>query len=400
MDAGTAETAARCTRARRRQRRRAPKLGNNILDSAQRTRHPPTLVDPENCLAFSDLGIGKAPVPCRSSQGTPFVKWVPTGMPKLPPESLDCVCYLYDSEADAKAGEKFGGTAFLVAVPSRLPNRAFFYAVTNWHIACRGTSVLRVNTHDGKGDIFDFGPDYWVFDPRFDIAVAPLTLDNTKHKFKLIPLHGLATKEDIARHEIGSGENVFMMGRFVDHDGGPVNQPAVRFGHISVMPTSMEQPNRKFADAYCIDVHSRSGYSGSPVFVYRTPGDDLSEALSDDVIQQAVLLAGTHFLILLGIHFAQFSEEWEIVVDSRLSTWFKKRLQSLGIKSEAHKVPLIKRGAYVQGLSGMTCVLPAWNIIDVLNHNTLKRAREYDDAAEESRLRDAGKMPPAPESRT
>lgn len=69
------------------------------------------------------------------------------------------------------------------------------------------------------------------------------------------------TEESVTSDMISPGEDVFMVGRFVDHDGGQVNLPAVRFGNVSVMPTPLEQPNhRNFVPAFCIDLHSRSGY--------------------------------------------------------------------------------------------------------------------------------------------
>ena len=39
-------------------------------------------------------------------------------MPRLPDKMLDCVCYLYESEDDARAGVEFGGTGFLISMPS------------------------------------------------------------------------------------------------------------------------------------------------------------------------------------------------------------------------------------------------------------------------------------------
>jgi hypothetical protein len=75
--------------------------------------------------------------------------------------------------------------------------------------------------------------------------------------------------------QIGPGDDVFMVGRFIDHDGGNKNRPALRFGNISIDPTPIMQDNGVRVPAYCVDLHSRTGFSGSPVFVYRTPGPDL-----------------------------------------------------------------------------------------------------------------------------
>src|SRR5687768_2114902 len=65
-----------------------------------------------------------------------FERLVPFGMPRIPPKFLNSVFYLYKSEDDAERGEDFGGTGFLVGVPSRNAGHMFVYAVTNWHVAC------------------------------------------------------------------------------------------------------------------------------------------------------------------------------------------------------------------------------------------------------------------------
>jgi hypothetical protein len=286
-------------------------------------------------------------------------------MPRIPPYYLDNVCYLYDSEESARAGREFGGTGFLVTVRSeQFPKLLLWaYAVTNWHVACQGSSVIRINTVDGGIDIFPFGPEDWEFDPRFDIAVVPIPLVFKRHKYALMPTDAFLTREKMIEEMVGPGEDLFMVGRFVDHDGGQVNLPAVRFGNLSVMPTIIEQPNGKSAESFCVDLHSRSGYSGSPVFIYRTPGFNLEELRKEG--PPDILYAGTSLLSLLGIHFAQFPEEWEIV----------NKITS----SREARNPLITEGRYVKGLSGMTCVLPAWHILDVLNSEKLKKQRSDGD---------------------
>jgi hypothetical protein len=196
------------------------------------------------------------------------------------------------------------------------------------------------------------------------------------------------TKEFIEREKLGPGEDVFMVGRFIDHDGGPINRPAVRFGNISVMPAPIQQPNGFMADCYCVDLHSRSGYSGSPVFIYRTPGYDLEERLGDTPDTQEILLSGTNLLSLLGVHFAQFPEQWEIA-EGNLK---KQKGESTG------DVPLIQHGKYIKGLSGMTCLLPAWTIWEVMNLPKLKKDRDDTNALLLERLKSEGTVPPVAES--
>ena len=338
-----------------------------------------------NQIAFNDLGFRKVAISAKSTRGTPYTRSVPIGMPRIPPKFLDSVCYMYENEERAIKGEEFGGTGFFVLVPSRISTIGFVYVVTNHHVACRyGYSVVRVNTLDGGTDVFPLEPHEWIFDPHYDIAVCPIGLRNERHKFTPIMADQLVTREEIERLKIGPGEGIFMIGRFVDHDGGPINRPAVRFGNISVMPSPIEQPTGYRADAYCVDMHSRSGYSGSPVFIYRTSGYDLDPPRATDISSAVDVLLGGHFFGLLGIHFAQFSEQWEIQAGI---TKYKK---------EASTVPLISEGGYVKGLSGMTCVLPSWYILEVINLQATVRAEV--EMVIEYELRQKGLLPPTPEA--
>lgn len=324
----------------------------------------------EHNIRIDDLCFWKVPVRRYSSAGTPWTKWVPTGMPKIPKKVMDCACYLFESREAAEAGQASGGTAFLVAIPAEVEGRGFTYAVTNWHAAVRdGASVLRVNTLQGGVDIFEFGPEDWTFDSKLDIAVIPINLDPGNHRYATVPIGIFITKSELERLEIGPGEDVFMVGRFVDHDGGAINAPSLRFGNISTAPTLVEVAGKK-SEAFCIDMHSRPGYSGSPVFAFRTFGQDLTNRNLD-------LSVGTIFG-LLGIHCAQFPEMWQIAEGAQK---FPETLS---------KVELVTEGKYVRGLSGMTVVLPAWSIMEVLNLPSLKQSREQANARERAERDRAG----------
>jgi hypothetical protein len=291
-------------------------------------------------------------------------------MPRIPGKLLDSVFYLYPSVEDAKAGRNFGGTGFFVFYPASDGDvesgniTGWNYAVTNWHVAVRdGMSVIRINTTTGAPDIFDFGPEQWEFDPRFDIAVMRFDPQVGHHKFSVIPTRIFCSEFSFGNQDIGPGDDIFMAGRFIDHDGGVTNQPAVRFGHISINPTSMRQSTGVNADCYCIDVHSRTGYSGSPVFVFRTAGNDLDDLNIEGPSRgRDILISGTRYFGLLGIHFAQFPEMWEL-----------EKTKTSALPSES----LISNSSveYIKGMSGMTCVLPAWTIIEVLNMRILKKER-------------------------
>jgi hypothetical protein len=318
-------------------------------------------------IGWADLKFNTRPVLKRSNLGTPYLCQEPYGMPRVPDQLLNGVFYLYASAEDARSGKNFGGTGFFVFFPERDgPSegvRGWTYAVTNWHVAVRdGFPVMRVNTRDGKTEIFDFGPEDWEFDPRFDIAIKSFSgiLNREVHKFSVVPTRGFCSELMARNQNIGPGDDVFMVGRFVDHDGGQSNQPALRFGHISINPTPMRQgPNQLAEPCYCIDIHSRTGYSGSPVFVYRTVASDLLDVMTAPVGRD-ILVSGTRYFGLLGIHFGQFPELWEL---------------GKGLPKSDEALVAGQSAEYVKGMSGMTCVLPSWTIAEVLNMTKLKNAR-------------------------
>ena len=188
----------------------------------------------------------------------------------------------------------------------------------------------------------------------------------------------LASDEKILQHKIGPGDDVFMVGRFIDAGGIEVNQPAVRFGNISLMPVPVPHENGANVPSYALDMHSRTGFSGSPVFVYRKPGQDLG---SGD------LNMSDQFLFLLGIHWGQFPERWEIVSDP------KKAAENAG------EISLAADANYIKGMSGMTCVAPSEAIVELLQHPKLRAHQERVEAevwARKNSLSTSPKLEPSP----
>lgn len=286
-------------------------------------------------------------------------------MPKLGKYTplLNSVFFLYGSKEDAESGTDTGGTGFLVAVPhSSLPGCFYIHGVTNWHVAVAymPSPCIRMNTHLGTPIIFEFDASEWFFKPdSYDIAVSPpLKIDHRLHKVAPIDLNSFfLTPQEEIDHEINPAEDVFMIGRFVDYCGVEVNTPALRFGHISIMDAKIKQLTGYSGRSIVLDMNSRTGFSGSPVFVYRTLGSHFMEA----AMPGQVLTGGGHYMKLLGMHWGQFPERWE--------------LKSTHTESYVRQNSLITEGKYVLGLSGMTCVIPAANIVEVLNLPEVKESR-------------------------
>ena len=109
-----------------------------------------------------------------------------------------------------------------------------------------------------------------------------------------------------------------------------------------------------------IDAHCRTGFSGSPVFVFRTLGSHFLETQPEG----AILKGGGHLIKLLGILWGQFPEMWEL-----------KELRE-GKTPQAQSSSLITDGKYVEGMSGMSCVIPSSFIRElVINDPTLRSMR-------------------------
>ena len=325
----------------------------------------------------------RALVTARASDGTPYLRRVSFGMPKLGQYRpiLKAVFFLYPDQASAKAGVKAGGTGFIVGVPLKdFPDLMTTHAVTNYHVAVSNKDgpscpTVRINSRVGEPAIFDFDPSEWVFAPGGpDVAISPpLGLDQHLHDYMVFDPRGwFLTPQEEKDDEIGPGEDVFMIGRFVDYDGIDTNEPAARFGHISMMDARIEQSTGYRGRSIVLDMHSRSGFSGSPVIVYRTLGSHFLEHKPN-----SLLMGAGHYIKMLGMHYAQFPEEWELRQKSP-----KDPIMQAAVKADSH---------YIQGLSGMTCVVPSADIGKILYSEEVTQMR---DKVNDEVLRKRGRPSP------
>ncbi|MDP9383051.1 MAG: hypothetical protein M3Q29_23515 [Chloroflexota bacterium] len=177
--------------------------------------------------------------PRLSSDGRTFYVWKPP-LPRIEDQILDCVVYLYPSVEDAEAGKRVGGTGFLVGIPSKVnESRVYLYAATNSHVIREGKSpVIRLNTKEGKKAVLELAQEDWVHHrDADDVAACPFVLaDPDAYGHRFIPQSQFLTEGSIRELDVGPGDNVYMVGRFVSHEGHQRNIPIVRFGNISMMP--------------------------------------------------------------------------------------------------------------------------------------------------------------------
>ena len=155
-------------------------------------------------------------------------------MTRIPDELLGCVFFLYPSRADAEGGNAAGATGFFVGIDWQSnEQRRHLYAVTNTHnvTACRDSVVLRATTVNGALEFIETDPVEWHPSPAHDISVFPISpqrvalFENvsdgrfiTLERFKEIHTNDFGTQTGV-----GPGDEVFMIGRFISHDGKTEN---------------------------------------------------------------------------------------------------------------------------------------------------------------------------------
>lgn len=221
-------------------------------------------------------------------------------MPRIPDEILNCSVYLYSNEREANQGTRSGGSGFLVVVepdaegelrpppvlPTQLilpdsitgrvdpyPCRFFGYAVTNKHVIDKGFTVLRLNAAGMEGvRVIEIADSGWHRHPTSDLAIAYLPeLDESVHRFNGVPVDMILNEENLRILDVGIGDDTFLVGRFVNHEGRTENRPTVRFGNLAMReserdPVSVDDPVGPQV-AMLIETRTIGGYSGSPVFL-------------------------------------------------------------------------------------------------------------------------------------
>ncbi len=306
-------------------------------------------------------------------------------MPRIPDQFADCSIYLYESELEATSGNNSGGSGFLVQVLSEMhAGRGYLYAVTNKHVINGNCNIIRVTRKNGGIDTISSVFDDWFLHPDGDdIAVLPLDLSNETlagFKWWAVPSNRFISHEAIDAYRIGIGDEAFMVGRLVNHEGNQKNAAVMRFGNIALMADSSEPIRHEYGDfeGFLVECRSLSGFSGSPVFVtttqtyrgedaekvtkFRADGQIPREAFSDGKEQRfpgQIVLVSTEFTsdpLLLGIDWGH--------------TPLYRSVERNGVRDGSMRVELN---------TGIACVSPAWKIMEVLNREELVKERRDED---------------------
>jgi hypothetical protein len=320
----------------------------------------------------NEIGYPSKSVVLYTNDGNPYTV-LRKQVPRINEQIAQSIVYLFRSKKEAKEGIAGGGTGFLVWVDSTTgTNFGHLYAVTNKHVIKENCSVVRINTDEGKTEIYNLTYYDWELHPNSDVAIAYLgRVDSDNIRFKAIPTKHFITKEIIKAFDIGLGDDVYMVGRFIHHGGTTYNMPSVRSGIISTMPNKDEliSLGENEYEAFLVEMRSISGFSGSPTifdypiqwFLLEVLTDNKFKNFNRKVNPEADKLSLTNWL--LGIDAGNFPI-YEKVYEE--------------IEEQGEKI-LCGTDYKAQNHSGFSVVIPAWKILDLLNIEKFVMERKKQD---------------------
>jgi hypothetical protein len=251
-------------------------------------------------------------------------------------------------------GERAGGSGFMVSVPSEAgPDLYYSYVVTNSHVIREAKcDALRVNTRAGGTNVIDSTEEYWIHHPDGDdVAVLSISLDYETTDVKALPVdEWFVTQERVEYYKIGIGDEIVMPGRFVNHEGRMRNLPAARFGNIAMLPYEpVRTPRGLLQEVFLVECRSLPGYSGSPVFFSPLPFSAVRQGRS------------VPHAMLLGIDMGHLKDTMPVLDKKELT--------------QGRRVP-IEEDWVVETNTGMSCVIPAWKIREVIYSEEMVQVRK------------------------
>lgn len=261
-------------------------------------------------------------------------------MPRFGSQITTSVVFMYPSVEHAQRHDRIGGTGLIVGKLMEGTGLYATYLVTCRHVALAGSPVARINRRDDeKPDIIDLlDVDYVPHPNGVDLAIHPLFdhLKFNEHAYSFANVASFMTPELMVRHDIGLGDDIFMVGRFVNLQGNRNNVPSVRTGNFShnlekVRIGGLNQPQTCFA----VEMRSRTGFSGSPVYVWGTRHTALARKVESP--------EDTNFIYLLGINVGY-------IIDPNASSGEEN--------------------------TWLNAVIPAWRILDLFETRQIREAHE------------------------
>jgi hypothetical protein len=198
---------------------------------------------------------------------------------RIPKELLDAVVFLGSLQGAAQFVPE--GTGFLVHLPiPDIPHLKFNYLVTARHVYEKLEPNIHIRVNQTNGGALEIAADgtHWFFHPQhgkgnyIDVAVMEWpSLDGFDVRFlsdaTIFGKRGGLQDE----HKIGLGDELFAVGLFASAVGLRRSMPIVRHGTMAMLPEDrVETARHGHIEAYLAEIRSFGGLSGSPVFARAT----------------------------------------------------------------------------------------------------------------------------------
>lgn len=274
---------------------------------------------------------------------------------------LESDCLDYDV-AGNQVIKTYSGTAFLLSMPDKRlgSDRGFTYLVTNRHVAQPGVEdgkpcapfryILRADLKEAKpdgsySDIAFLPPSQlaWTYpaNDSVDLAVTPIGPNQSRLDVSFIPSTLLMTAEDMKSNHVQEGDSVLFSGLFIQLIGQTHSEPIVREGKIAMIPREpVPTTLHKLGDLLLVDCHVFGGNSGSPMFI------DLGGE------RNGAMILGSNYR-LLGV----------------VSGYMKE-------SSDFSLQTVASYAGTMDANSGVATVVPAQDLLDLLNGPSLTKLRD------------------------
>ena len=302
----------------------------------------------------------------------------------MTPAELDAISPAIDKH------DQHLGTGFLVVMPNDQAKPAaesnqatmtgFTYLVTNRHVAQPGIDIgqpckvplqsfLIINHKPDSAHPSTYA-EYnridksirWSFstDDSVDLAVTALNISSDQYDYVRIPTTQFLTRDEMEKRTAVEGDPVFFSGLFIQLFNDEIQSidPIVRSGTIAMLPAGLLPTTMQNRPGHVVlaDAHSFGGNSGSPVFV--------------DTARFAGMIG--YSFKFLGVISGEFFENSDLTLTVTTSLSGK-----------------------VGANSDVSMVVPAWQILDILDQPALKKMRD-DFLAAHPELINTNSTPPRP----
>jgi len=284
---------------------------------------------------------------------------------RLPERILNTACLL----GFKKETPHYAGSGFVVDVPGTHGN-SHLYLVTAKHIADRLECcpvVMGFSYKDGTKALLEADSVHWYAHPTdagaVDAAVTPFgPFQSDLLNLEPIPEHLFASPEEMRDSRIAVGDEIAAIEVFTRFSHQDRHLPIIRTGNLAMLPTlSIPVKNFEPMEAYVAEIE---GLSGSPVWV--RPADYFNAAQKDGSEEKPpVPFNGDTDMLFLGLLHGRWAVS-KAAIEGQSAQYTEKMI------------------------SGMSIIVPAHKILEVINQPELAAMRTKNDEKIAKKFRSAG----------